>query len=264
MSLVVAAQRLATVKALTGRTSAGLNVHDSVIDPLALMSGDWAPLIVVHCDAGRRTLRDRDLLAATQVVDLTVDMFVARAVNLSSGEADVVLPDTDAGHVTYLRSLAYEIEKVLITDPGPWAALWRSLWVRGAAQEAMQWERGADARDGERIAFLRQIYRLELLADPVPGAPLAGVWERVIAAMEADDELVGIGAYWRSLITSPEQPSWRQAMGALGISGSSVQGIGIGPVVADPTPADDPAPAAEITVDAADIVFTVPDAGVQS
>ena len=78
MSLVVAALRLATVRALTGRTSAGARVHDSVIDPLVLMSGDRAPLIVVHCDAGRRILRDRDLLAAAQIVDLTIDMFVAR------------------------------------------------------------------------------------------------------------------------------------------------------------------------------------------
>jgi hypothetical protein len=69
--------------------------------------------VVIYCDSGTRDVQGRDLSGVRQVIDLAFDMFVAQAVTVDAGEMEIRIPASDEGNEIYLRSIAYEVEKVL-------------------------------------------------------------------------------------------------------------------------------------------------------
>jgi len=229
VSLAVAAIKIAAVRSLKGRTSVGNAVFDSAVEPFDGLRNEGAPVIVVYCDNGKREVEGRELFGARQVIELSLDMFVARAVTVDAGEMEIQIPASDEGNELYLRSLAYELEKVLLADPSPWPELFRRLWFRASAQDFCEWDRGAIADKGRRQALLRAIYRVEPVAEPMPGAEPEGVWADLLAAMEADFELADIARYWRQLIAGTIIPDWRQAQVALGLTAAGIGGIGLTP-----------------------------------
>ncbi|MGJ4927472.1 hypothetical protein ACQR1K_10025 [Bradyrhizobium sp. HKCCYLRH3095] len=229
MSLAVAAIKIAAVRSLKGRTSVGDAVFDSAVEPFDGLRNEGAPVVVISCDTGKRDVEGRELFGARQVIELSVDMFVARAVTVDVGEIEIQIPASDEGNELYLRSLAYEVEKVLLADPSPWPELFRRLWFRASAHDLCEWDRGAIADKGRRQALLRAIYRIEPVADPLPGAEPEGVWADVLAAMEVDFELADIARYWRQLIAGSIVPDWRQAQVALGLTAAGIGGIGLTP-----------------------------------
>jgi hypothetical protein len=64
-----------------------------------------------------------------------------------------------------------------------WPDLWRQIWGRHAKTGLTEWDRGESADKGVRLAVLRIMYRLELMDEPTPGAPLTELLWR--AAPEA-------------------------------------------------------------------------------
>jgi hypothetical protein len=142
---------------------------------------------------------------------------------------EIRIPASDEGNEIYLRSLAYEVEKVLLSEQSTWPELFRRLWFRASDQDFCEWDRGAIADKGRRQALLRAIYKVETIADPIPGAEPEGVWADLLAAMEADEELTDLARYWRQLIASTIVPTWRQAQAALGLTQAGIRGIGIPP-----------------------------------
>ena len=232
MSLAVAALRIATVKALDGATSVGARVYDSNVDTKDLLGDQAQPSIIVYADAGQIELRDRSLIQAPQVVDLTIEMFVGRAVEAENGDITYHSPANDAGYENYLRCLTFEVNRALTRRDGsnPWPSLWAEFFVRGSQNQFSQWDRGANSEHGHRFSFLRLVYRAEVMNDPVPGADVTVLWARLFAAMDADDELADISAYWQSLISTPSAPDWRQAQIELGFTDAGIKGIGIAPV----------------------------------
>jgi hypothetical protein len=247
MSLAVAALRIATVKALDVATSAGDRVYDSVVDPVDLLGEKAEPTIIVYADAGTIDIKDRALFEGTQIVDLTIEMFIGRAIAIETGEnegqIELQIPATDASYDNYLRCLVYEVNRALLRrdDQSPWPDIWASLIARGAQDNHSQWDRGANADHGRRFAFLRLVYRFEVMADPLPGQPVNDLWSRILNAMDADDELKQISAFWRTLITSPAIPDWRQAQEQLGLTNEAIGALGPAPLAGDET---DAAPAA--------------------
>jgi hypothetical protein len=246
VSLAVAAIKIAALQALKGRTSAGEAVFDSAVEPFDALRDNGAPVVVIYCDSGKRDVQGRDLFGARQVFDLAFDMFVAQAVTVDAGEMEIRIPASDEGNEIYLRSLAYEVEKVLLSEQSTWPELFRGLWFRASDRDLCEWDRGAIADKGRRQALLRAIYKVETIADPTPGAEPEGVWADLLAAMEADEELSDLARYWRQLIVGTIVPSWRQAQAALGLTLAGIRGIGIAPQ--DDTEVGEAAPAAEIDV----------------
>jgi hypothetical protein len=247
MSLAVAAIKIGALRALKSRTSAGEAVFDSAIEPFDALRDQGAPVIVVYCDSGKRHVTGRELFSAPQVIDLSIDMFVAQAVTVDAGETEIRIPASDEGNEVYLRSLAYEVEKVLLAETSVWPALFRRLWFRTGPQEFCEWDRGAIADKGRRLALLRAIYKVEPIAEPIPGAEPTGVWADLLTAMEADVELEGIARYWQQLIAGTAIPDWQQARVALGLN--SVRGIGLSPLLDDPTPDENAAPVGSATLE---------------
>jgi hypothetical protein len=229
MSLAVAAIKIAAVRALKSQTSVGDAVFDSAVEPFDALRDQGAPVIVISCDTGKRDVEGRDLFGAKQVVDLSVDMFVAKAVTVDAGETEIRIPASDEGNEIYLRSLAYEVEKVLLADQSAWPELFRRLWFRAPNQDFTEWDRGAIADKGRRQALLRAIYKVETVADPVPGAEPEGVWVDFLATMAADPELSDLARYWRQLIAGTSVPDWQQAQAALGLTQAGIRGIGLAP-----------------------------------
>jgi hypothetical protein len=248
MSLSVAALRIATVKALDGATSVGARVYDSVIDPVDFLGDAALPSIIVYTDAGIIDLKDSSIIEAPQIVDLTIEMFIGKTVTAENGDVSLVIPANDAGYENYLRCLTYEVIRALHRRDGtsPWPDLWSAIKVRGAQQQNSQWDRGANADNGRRFAFLRLVYRLEVVNDPVPGAPLTDLWTNLFAAMTADPELVDISTYWQSLISSPSVPDWRQAQIELGLTDAGIENSGLAPPF-DTTTTDAAVPNVEIS-----------------
>jgi hypothetical protein len=177
------------LRSLKGRTSAGEAVFDSAVEPFDALRDNGAPVVVIYCDAGKRDVQGRDLFGARQVIDLAFDMFVAQAVTVDAGETEIRIPASDEGNEIYLRSLAYEVEKVLLSEQSTWPELFRGLWFRASDRDLCEWDRGAIADKGRRQALLRAIYKVETIADPIPGTEPEGVWAELLAAMEADEEL---------------------------------------------------------------------------
>ncbi|MFN3347420.1 hypothetical protein [Pseudorhodoplanes sp.] len=246
MSLAVAAIKIAALRSLKGRTSAGEAVFDSAVEPFDALRDEGAPVIVIYCDSGKRQVTGRELFSAPQVIELSIDMFVAQAVTVDAGETEIRIPASDEGNEVYLRSLAYEIEKVLLAETTVWPALFRRLWFRTGPQDFCEWDRGAIADKGRRLALLRAIYKVEPIAEPIPGAEPTGVWADLLTAMEADVELEGIARYWSQLIAGTVTPDWQQAWVALGLT--SVQSIGLGPILEDPAPDENAPPLAGATL----------------
>ena len=139
MSLAVAAIKIAALRSLKGRTSAGDAVFDSAVEPFDALRDHGAPVVVVYCDAGKRDVQGRDLFGARQVIDLAFDMFVAQAVTVDAGETEIHIPASDEGNEIYLRSLAYELEKVLLLEQSTWPELFRRLWFRASDQDFCEW-----------------------------------------------------------------------------------------------------------------------------
>lgn len=235
MSLAVAALRLATLKALDGATSAGGRVFDSCVDPRSLLGAEALPTIVVYTDAGKRRVDGRDLLAGDQIVELCIEMFVAKATRLTHDEGgediEVEYPATDAGHENRLRRLAYEIDSILAGSPSPWAEMWRRAVV--TFDHEGEWDRGADSKGAARFNYLRLIHRVQPVADPVRGAtlPADGFWSGFLDLAAADSELSDLARDWRALITTPDLPAWRQALQELGLTYRELAGIGLAPLL---------------------------------
>lgn len=234
MSLAVAAARILTVKALDGATTAGKRVFDSEVDPRDLLGPNAEPTIVVMAERGKRNGAGRELFGSDQSVELAIELFVAKATKVSGKTPDdeifeVEYPATDAAHENRLRRLAYEIDTTLAGALSPWGDLWRLFVVCGTSGEESHWDRGADAHQGRRFNFMRLVYRVDILSDPARGAPLEPAWERLISLMEADAELAMIGKDWRSLITTPDLPTWRLQMQAQGLTYAELSAIGLAP-----------------------------------
>jgi hypothetical protein len=240
MSLAVAAIKIVALRALKGRTSAGQAVFDSAVEPFDALRDQGAPVIVIYCDSGKRQVTGRELFSAPQVIELSIDMFVAQAVIVDAGETEIRIPASDEGNEVYLRSLAYEVEKVLLAETSVWPSLFRRLWFRTGPQDFCEWDRGAIADKGRRQALLRAVYKVEPVAEPLPGAEPTGVWADLLTAMEADVELQDIARYWRQLIAGTVIPDWQQARVALGLT--DIRGIGLGLILNDSTPDEEAAP----------------------
>lgn len=266
MSIARLALRLATVKALGGRTYAGSRVVDSAIETIASTIGPGpTPALLVYTDEASGEAEGRDLLSAGGQATLAIEMAVAQAVQVpvadGENEVAIVIPGTDAGIEITLDLMERQV-RLALTDPlSPWAEIWRRLVLKIVDIRVL---RGANARKGERFAARRLEIRVETLADPVPGMNVGEVWADFLALAEADtggDGLAGLAAEIRAQIEGSEMVDWRRAQAALGLTGAGIGGIGLAPLLDHPAdPADDPAGLREVALDPLGLTLEVDEA----
>jgi hypothetical protein len=230
MSLAAAAMQICAVKALDGHVQA--KVFDSAANPRDL-ENEPLPVVIVYSALGRRRVEGRELFTAPHKVDFVIDMAIARKVSRTTGEGDaqvtIEFPATDSGYDIVLHTLDYECARILLQSNNTWPDLFRQFAWNFAKDEESDWSRGQLADSGVRLALIRQIYRIDVLGDPIPGAPLTQTWSDLLAAMDADPECSDISKYWRALITSPTVPEWQQEQAQLGLTLAAMYGSGVAP-----------------------------------
>lgn len=237
MSLTALAVRIATIRALKGRTFAGDRVFDSKINPVNLVaSAEREPVIIVTTDDDDISITGRDLRAGDHKLELVIEVAVTQKVTVeveNGGTTEVLsIPATDAGLETTVGLIGWQIAKALSADGGEWGDLWRTFVTK---VHSISSRRGADDENGVRYAARQYIYSIDHISEPTPGETPGPVdaWGRMFAAMKADPELVGMAKIIEAEISAGEYLPWEIARGELGLANDEAEIIGSKPIKID-------------------------------
>lgn len=221
MSLASLAIRLATIRALKGRTFAQGNVFDSKMEPLDLVvqDGGFEFVIVVTTDDDNMTVEGRDMRAPDHRLELVIEVAATAklSVEAEGGEEVLTIPATDAGLEASLNLIGWQIMRALQADGGEWGDLWRAMVmnIRDVTSR-----RGADESRGVRFAARQYVLTLDHIAEPEPGVVPAGgdVWHRAIAMLKDDEEFAAIGRIVETTVTAGEPEPWERVRASLGLA----------------------------------------------
>jgi hypothetical protein len=221
MSLAALAVRVATLRAIKGRTFAGANVYDSTINPLNLVlehSGkDF--VVVVMTDDDSVTIEGRDLFAGDHRMELIIVVAATAemVVRTDDGEVerDVVIAATDAGLEAQLNILGWQIMRALQAGGGEWGDLWRTIVLR---VNNVSCYRGGDESNGIRYAARQYVFQIDTIAEPEPGTALSGVWGRIIEMLRDDDEYDAVADVIDAVVTDGPMPPWERIRASLGLA----------------------------------------------
>jgi len=248
-TLSVIAMQVCAVQSLNGKVQA--SVYDSSVDLRDLETGP-APVVVVYSASGRRRVQGRELFDSHHKVDFVLDIGISHKVTRTFSDGTTThtaeFQATDAAFDALLHSINYECSKRLFACNDKWPDLFRRF-IFSFSEEESDWARGQLA-EGGRQALLRQTYSLDVMGDPVPGAPLSELWADFLTAMSEDPELADMGKYWTSLITDPELPMWRQEQVRFGLTFKDIFALGNAPPlyeVSDPPTQEEAADEQQVT-----------------
>lgn len=195
MSLTRFALRTAALHAIRGATLVGDNVRDSDITAIdvasdgAVRTEEDRPFIVIFTDDGNAEDTDLRDLRQNGAVDFVCEFGIATPMTViddATAENRILgVPATDENFEMVLDIIDRQIVAAL-TALGPWADLWRRLHNRVIKIER---RRAASAEDGARMAARQLRIRVEAIADPAWGQPIAArsVWKDFLALLEAED-----------------------------------------------------------------------------
>ena len=235
MSLVALALRIATVKALKGRTLAGDRVYDSAIETIdAQVEDDGSPLIVVYTDEEEGRVSGKDLFVTGRSLSLVIQCAVANRVQSHTGAVTVEIPHTDEGIESVLDFMRHDIVSALQAGDSPWSDLWRELVTN---IEMVNVRRGASAKKGLRFAARELTIKLDTLGEPQPGFTAGGPFDLMDALFRTDPDLVDLADIIRSRVDpTATPPTWQKTVKALGLSRRGALAVGLGPVYLGETP----------------------------
>lgn len=239
MSLSRLAIRLATVKALAGRTLAGDAVSDSEVAPIDVTAADRRhPFIAVYCDDGEGQGIGRDIQSGG-IFSLAIEIGVTSRMKyrLESGAEEHLeaLVPSDALMEMTLDLIARQIAVALAEPGNAWADLWRRLVTKVGR---VRTRRGASADKLLRFAGRQLEIDVHPLADPPCGKAPAGVWADLLALIEADADPAfrGLAAPIRATIAGETPaPDWSVDQAQLALTGGEAASMlltqpeGVGP-----------------------------------
>lgn len=220
MSLASLAIRLATIRALKGRTFAGEKVFDSKIEPIDLVARQGNEfVIVVTTDDDEMDVTGRDLRAGDHKLELVIEVAATAKLTVTAGDGEesevISIPATDAGLEASLNLIGWQIARALSAGGGEWGDLWRSMVMR---VHSVASRRGADDANGVRYAARQYIYRIDHIAEPEPGVPPTDIWERIVSMLKADAEFAGIGKIVEATISGEPMEPWERVRASLGLA----------------------------------------------
>ena len=259
MNLSMDALRWVTVKALRGRTWAGLAVYDSPGQPADLrMETERAPFIGVFTDdadfdlAAEPSANAESLYDGGGTVYLVIEVSVAGQMEdvptrAEEEDADPIDPDfdravkdrgtlaaTDAALEARIGFIARQAVDALCAPDNPWAELWRML-APGRGKVSIR--RGGSGQDPDQpaqaVRFASRIIRIDcqVLAEPVRGEPQpeGGFWRMFLEAAAHDADLAGLADVVSDHLEDANVENWLVQQRGMMATAKGVRGIGIGP-----------------------------------
>lgn len=236
MSLTALAVRLATVRALRGRTLAGERVYDSKISPVHIVAlAESKPTIVVTTDDDDNDITGKELGAGDHSLELVIEFALTEKVTLpdkDGGGEILTIPATDAGLEATLDIIGWQVGKALALDGGPWGDLWRMLVP---SVKRITTRRGADDEGGARYAARQLVLILDHIAEPTPHvlSIQSSAWARVLAAMQDDPDTAALAKIIEGQVASGDYLPWEAMRGLLGLPNDAAEIVGIKPVQID-------------------------------
>lgn len=221
MSLASLAIRLATIRAIKGRTFAGENVFDSKIEPINLVIGEGGKsfAIIVTTDDDNVSIEGKDLFAGDHRLELVIEVAATAKLTVETGEGEeteaISIPATDAGLEVQLNLIGWQIARALAAGGGEWGDLWRKIVMK---VHSVSSRRGADEADGVRYAARQYIYQIDHIAEPEAGAAPSHIWEQIVSMMKADSEFGAIGRIVEATISGDPTEPWERSRAALGLA----------------------------------------------
>ena len=216
------ALRMAAVEALKGATIVGSNVLDSEIGALdvgadgTVRTDQETPFISVYTETSKQEGPNpgggadlRSLYISGQT-DLVFEFGVTAAMtapNEETGAPEIVglqIPGTDANLELLLDITERQIVNALTDPRSEWAELWREMHSNQIKVD----RRRTSSAEGTKVAARQLVITVELLPDPIYGAPIAptSTWARFFAKLDSYDDpivvkktaalrsLIGVGA----------------------------------------------------------------------
>lgn len=217
MSLARLMLRLATVRALRGRTFAGDIVRDSEIGPIDETAERLRlPFVVVYTDDATSVGDGTDLMTHSGATALVLEIGVTtRATPTDEWE----LPTTDAGIELTIDAIERQARVALANPENSWGELWRDLVMRIGEGKS---QRGAAAKEGVRFGGRQVLITVDLPRDPHPGKTPGGIWARFLALVAADPDpnFAALAPTLTTLITggAVNWADWQVVRAAYGLS----------------------------------------------
>lgn len=233
MSLAALVLRNLTVLVLSGKTLAGDDVRSSLLVPInEVGNGDSRLMIAVFTDTAKadgRQIDGHDLIGASSEVTLALEIACFNQAPTKDGkDVEIFIPETDEGLETAIDIIERQALAELQAGESVWAVLWRSCRFKTCSLHAV---RGAAIEKSIRFAARRVEIMLELVSDPVPGAPLPQVWTDVLAAFAAaGGNYAKLAATLQAVIGGTALPEWKQWRNELGINDDAAIMVGFGPL----------------------------------
>lgn len=234
MSLVALVLRIATVRALRGRTFAGGMVFDSkLIAPHVDAIENEAPIVIVSTDDDEIKIEGRDLWDGQHQLDLVIEVAIASQLTVKGDDGEnqkvLTVSNTSAGLEASLGILGWQITQALAMGGGPWGEIWRRLVPK---VNNVFSRRGADITNGVAYAARQIVYVVDPLCEPVPGLTLGDgdIWTDILALMRTDGELSDIADIIEHQITGGDYQPWEIVRGSLGIAEDAAELVGITPI----------------------------------
>ncbi|MGE8942698.1 hypothetical protein ACO2I3_12355 [Leptospira interrogans] len=229
------ALRLATVRALRGRTLAGNRVADSevaAIDDVAAEAA--APVVIVYTDGGSFTATGRDLYTTkgdgrveSGYQRLVIEIAVTQRMRVQGGEDEAhVQPETDAAMEFTLDIIERQITTTLMSSIEPWAEMWRRFVMDIGPRES---DRGTSMREGVRFAGRQITLSVSLPKEPPHGVSPGPLWTDFMSLAATDDSLAPVVPVLEAALAGTDLADWRVLAGAYGLTEAEARALGIGP-----------------------------------
>lgn len=261
MSFARLALRIATAKALVGRTFAGDVVRDSEVGPIDDAAANAeVPYIAVYtddCEVVPSTKNEAPgLVSGESMVSLTIEIGVTTRMKPKStrqGDSafEWVIPTTDPGMELTIDAMERQVRVALADPASVWGEMWRKLALHVTSEKS---QRGASAKDGVRFAGRQIVLMVQVPADPPAGAPLTGRWARFLELVNATPDLAPRADVFELLATggSTDASDLARMRASLGLTAQQVQSLQLtAPASIDP---DQPNFADVVTTDVDDTV----------
>lgn len=242
MSLARWALRLSALEALRDQTLVGGNVRDSdftalTFDPqTGVAMQAERPFVLIYTDDGRADATDARSLRQNGTIEFILEFGAATPMfdtDEATGETTITgvnIPLADAAMELMLDLLDRQIADVL-TGPGAWADIWRSLSMSVGTIER---RRTVQADQGIRLAARQIRMAIDVMPDPVKRQPFAptSVWERlrVLIAADRPDLSAALGMFlgYQEVAVTPEM-----IRASRGLTEAAAEALGIMPFHAE-------------------------------